>query len=611
MNEFKNINQQLSAPEQGVAKDTAENMNLLICADYTQSLNSDEMSVDLPIPVAVKGTLLTDGYYLTILCLCWLLRNAKHCENRFTKIKNVAELKKRSDIFKCLKDINENNHRGRVLLKRMERINPILLAAGISYIIDLKNAGELTPHHFCAARNFDCFTFQVPIKEPDFNFRTFNVFDYERFIALYRNEDGTFDVSQAITSLFTDIVLSCFMDCTPNLHLVSSGSKLTFADLTDLGELEFETSNGTQKKLKDIYYKLDLSASEPCARAATVSLKNHKYFKHLYLNDADLRFYNFLWCMKNYPLYVISEILICDCDKKLNELRKAAKAEAIARQQAKDRGETLGKLPDGSSLVKIREFLAAHCNAFSNSVRDRVRAAAWLFLWVNMSFSGNFDSGISKDRIYINNLNSKLSEMLSAVLVLQKAEISCMDCVDFMKRFIDMNNFFWFVDTPYVLNFGSACKTYSIRLPKNFVPKCGRRIIKDLPPFGIDKIKALFSLAAQAEGRVLITHSAEHEVEYAAYCVGLDYLFSYSNKANGSNEKGYVTNVFSKNIHEDGFVCSKNEKSISLAYTDEWMNRMFSRQTKELQQLKADGVGSAKDFANTCTDQTGYKGKGK
>ena len=250
--------------------------------------------------------------------------------------------------------------------------------------------------------------------------------------------------------------------------------------------------------------------------------------------------------------------------------------------------------------------MAEHCNIFSDSVSDRVRAAAWLFLWVNMSFSGNFDSGVSKDRIYIKNLHKKLSEMLSAALVLQKAEISCMDCVAFTKRFIE-EDYFLFIDPPYVLIFGSTCKTYSIKLPKDFEPSNGKRVVKQLKPFGIDNIKELFSIAAQTKGRLLITHSDEHEVNLAAYCVGLDYLFSYTNKANGSNENGYVTNVFSKNIHEDGFVRFKNEKSISLAYTDEWMNKIFSTRTKDLRQLKADGV----DLANTCADQTSYKRQGK
>lgn len=354
--------------------------------------------------------------------------------------------------------------------------------------------------------------------------------------------------------------------------------------------MEFETEDGTLKKLKDICEELDISADEPFARSASWSLANHRYFKRLHLNDADPRFYNFLSCMKEYPLYVVSEILICNSDEELNELRSDAKAEAIARQQAKDSGEELKELSDDSSLVKIRNFMAERCNKYGNSVRDRVRAAAWLFLWVNMSFSGNFDSGISKDRIYIKHIYKKLAEMLSAALVLQKAEISCMDCFDFMKQFINKRNHFSFDDSPYVLHFGSACKTYSIRMPKDDKGTNNRKFIRDLPLFGIDKIKELFSLAAQSKGRVLITHSAEHEVENTAYIYGLDYLFSYTNKANGSNKNAYATIVFSKNITEKDFIRrNKDDSPIPPAFIDNNLLSLFNNRAEEIRH--ADGEG--------------------
>lgn len=579
-----------AALEQGIIGDTAENTNLSTCSDSTQPLSGDELSGDLSLPKKIKSTMLNNGYYLVVICLCWLLRNKEECEERFLKIKDLTDLQQRSDIFKCLDDIVQGNAHGKILLARMKGIRPIVVAASVSIIFNRKSNGKIIPHKFSVARYFDNTRLQVEIKEAGEGFRTFYDYDYEILRSLYQSEDGTFDVSNAITSLFTDVVLSCFMDCTPNLHLVTYGSKLTFVDSIDVGELECEDSNGKRKKLKKIYRQLDLSGVEPCARSAAFLLKFHKYFKRLYLNDADQRFYNFLWCMKEYPLYVISDILTFNSDEELNKLREVAKAEAILRQQAKDGGETLGELPDGSSLVKIRDFMAVRCNAFSNSVRDRVRAAAWLFLWINMSFSGNFDSGISKDRIYITKLHRMLPELLSAALVLQKAEISCEDCVEFTGRFIENKLSVIFVDTPYVLTFGSACKTYTIRLPKDFEPKDGKRTVKALKPFGIDKIKELFSLLSTAKGRVLITHSNEHEVNLAAYCRDIDYLFSYNNKANGCNEDGYETVVYSRNIHEEGFV--RKEK------TNETLKVIFDKRDKR----KEDSADLSEELENTCDD---------
>ena len=297
-----------------IAESITENKK--ISSPSSQSLSDKDVSDNLQIPANVRGTVLTDGYYLAVLSLCWLLRNAEDCEKQFLKIKNIADLKSRSDIFKCLENIRAGNSEGKLLLRKMESINPILLTASISYIGKLKSAGKLTPHLFSPARNFESFRLQVPIKEADMKFRTFNMLDYDQLVKLYQEEDGTFIISNAITSLFTDIVLSCFMDCDPNLHISSSGSKLHFANLIDLGKLKYEMPNGTCKILEDVYTELDLSTVEPCARAATVSLKNHKYFKRLYFNDADLRFYNFLWCIREYPLNVISDILTFNDDEK-------------------------------------------------------------------------------------------------------------------------------------------------------------------------------------------------------------------------------------------------------------------------------------------------------
>lgn len=544
--------------ELGIAVSTPESMNVPIC-NSTQQSKSDEVSDDFLIPANIKPTVLNNGYYLVVLCLCWLLRNKDHYENRYQKIKTIADLKNSGDIFKCLDDIVQGNANGKRLLGRMVGIKPKVYAASVSIIYDLKAKGKLIPHHFSVARGFDSTKLQVEVKEADDNFRAFNILDYKNLRSLYQAEDGTFDLSDAITSLFTDIVLSCFMDRKPNIHLVTSGSKQGFVDLVDVGELELEDSDGKRKKLKEIYGKLDLLGVEPSARSAAFLFKFHKYFKRLHLNDADQRFYNFLWCLKNYPLYVISDIITFNCDEDLNKLR----------EKATKRGKKSG---DVSALVQIMNFMATQCNMFSDSVRDRVRAAAWLFLWVNMSFSGNFNSYISKDLLNIKNLYSMLPEVLSAALVLQKAEISCMDCVDFTKKFINNTLSVIFADPPYVDIFGSACKTYSIKMPKDFVANNSKRTVKALKPFGIEKIKELFSLLSAAKGKVLITHSNEHEVNLAAYCRGLDYLFSYSNKANGCNEDGYETIVLSKNIHEEGFV-RDNDKT----YINETLQSIFQR----------------------------------
>lgn len=282
----------LSLLEQDTVTSVTKTENLSTCVDSSQSLSGEDMSNDLQISANVKGTVLTNGYFLAVLCLCWLLRNAEKCEERFLKIKNIAELKSRRDIFKCLENIRAGNFQGKLLLRRMEGINPILLAAGINAINDLKSAGKITPHLFRPARNFESFRLQVPIEEADVYMepRTFDEHDYNLLFDFYQEEDGSFTISNAITSLFTDIVLSCFMDCDPNLHIVSSGSKQTFADLIDVGEMEFVISDGTRKKLKKTYRKLHLSGVEPCARSAAFLLKWHRFFKRLYRDNLQVLF---------------------------------------------------------------------------------------------------------------------------------------------------------------------------------------------------------------------------------------------------------------------------------------------------------------------------------
>lgn len=286
----KNNPEVTGATEENITANAEEN---IICSHPNESSDNKESDKLKTPPTNVKATMFTIGYYLMVLCLCWLLRNSEKCEERYVKIKNVANLKNRGDIFKCLKEIIKDTPQGKCLLRRIEGIRPIILAAGVSIIYDLKKAGKLTPHHFCAIRDFDNFKFQVQIKEPDIGFRTFNVFDYYQIIELYQNEkntsekekalkeedtEDTFETSKAITSLCTDIVLSCFMDRDPNLHITSSGSKWNFAKMINFGELEFEVKDGKRKKLKNVYDQLDLSVCEPCSRSASVSIMFHRFF---------------------------------------------------------------------------------------------------------------------------------------------------------------------------------------------------------------------------------------------------------------------------------------------------------------------------------------------
>lgn len=190
-----------------------------------------------------------------------------------------------------------------------------------------------------------------------------------------------------------------------------------------------------------------------------------------------------------------------------------------------------------------------------------------------------------------------------SALVLQKAEISCKDCVEFTQSFTENKNCLIFIDPPYVREFGSACNTYSIRQPN----EC-KQTIKGLPPFNIDNIKALFSVASQANGKVLITHSYEHEVLLAARCTGLDYLFSYANKANGSAKCGYETAVLSKNIFEKD--CARFDKTnsapVSSPYIDNALSRRMKRSKKYIQS-NPNCNNKAKDVADACANQADHK----
>lgn len=538
------------------------------------------------IPSNVKGTVFKKGYYLAVLCLRWLMRSSQAVDKHYQKIQSIAEVKNRNDIFQCLRDIDKGNARGKQILKSIERLRPTILTAGISYISDCR----AERHCFRPARDFDSFRLQVPISNKEIgDCGMFSEVDYCRLVSMYSGESGDFSISNAITSLFTDIVLQCFKDCTPNLHITSAGSKKTFANMVDISKLVFPSLKSC-KPATQVDSQTELAGIEPFARSASFLLNHHKYFNQLYLNDTDRRFYNFLKCVKEYPLYVVAEILTCDCDEELNKLHRAAEAE----QQSKTASH------DISSLVKIRDYLDKRCSTCSSSVKSSVNAAAWLFLWINMSFSGNFNSGIPKDKLYINNLPQKLAELLSAALVLQKADISCKDCIDFTKRFIEQKRCLIFADPPYLNFFGSACKTYSRKSQTSTDKECGRDKT-NIPPFNIEKMKNLFMLLSQAKGKVLITHSKEYEVLKIAYYSNLLYLFSYFNKANGSNKDCYETVVFSKNITETDFVCrDKNGIPSPPAFINEELIRSFSRHTTKTDTAKR-GI-----MANTAADSSIY-----
>lgn len=81
-----------------------------------------------------------------------------------------------------------------------------------------------------------------------------------------------------------------------------------------------------------------------------------------------------------------------------------------------------------------------HCNEFSDASESRIKAAANLFWWIHLSLNGSFESGIATANLDFSPNVNKIREMLSASLVLQKAIITRMDCIEFARKYANNKN---------------------------------------------------------------------------------------------------------------------------------------------------------------------------
>lgn len=211
------------------------------------------------------------------------------------------------------------------------------------------------------------------------------------------------------------------------------------------------------------------------------------------------------------------------------------------------------------------------CNKHPSSDKKRIEASANLFWWVQMSYCGNFEGGISADRLNPDLSGNRIGKMLSAALVLQKATISHEDCLVFAKRYMEIEQCYQLIDPPYAGVLGSIDKTYSVRKlddskPTGFEDSSKIRYIPNLKPFGIDKIDELLKLMANSKCISMLTHSDTFDVRTDCYTEGLYYIFEYDRNFCGNP---YTTVVWGNNIKlKDALQHNKDGSVKSPAYID-------------------------------------------
>ena len=260
--------------------------------------------------------------------------------------------------------------------------------------------GEYSPHHFRPLKGWNNFDYTVHIKKTPNRCQkrtrldAFTEADYLGLQKLYPyySADNKFLVSDAITSVFTDVVLYCFKDVQPDLCISSSGGKSVLVDIADMTKLGLDPE-------KAIF-------ADGCARTAVFPMNTNKAFRELYLNDADERFSNFLLSVKEYPLHMITGIFMLECDEELRTLREQAQVQKVDRDRIKVRRkelmDELKKSPDNaqelkeelkkleeewskirknSKLVAIRDLMNSRCIVSPTSTMNRVTASTNLF-WV-------------------------------------------------------------------------------------------------------------------------------------------------------------------------------------------------------------------------------------
>ena len=157
--------------------------------------------------------------------------------------------------------------------------------------------------------------------------------------------------------------------------------------------------------------------------------------------------------------------------------------------------------------------------------------------------------------------------MLSAALVLQKAIITCMDCIEFAKKYVNNKNVqLWLWDPPYVELLGSTCTTYKVNKSIDLNIKKSRNYVKRLKSFNIDKFNEIAKLMAKTEGMAILTHDIKDEVEESCYQLVLHYLFEYDRNY---IDRVYTTRVWGNRVElEDILQLEKFNKPNYSAYID-------------------------------------------
>lgn len=342
--------------------------------------------------------------------------------------------------------------------------------------------------------------FQVRISE-----KMFNRYVLQTLLALYPEANN---VAEALKMLFTEIELIA-NDSKMNSYTSSAGGKFSALCHFNFGIFGKKTvvkllkEGGTISNLVDLSTIKCTTLVEPFARTMAISLHYFYCFDRIYCGDTDYRFVNYM------------EVVDKWCDEMVESIKEQFKDLSAASDIQKKYDE----------LKKISKL------AHSKSRKEtKVKAAAALYILINISFSGNEKNAVSTRMAdFEQKLDKRVHNLRYLSANMPKIEYVHSDFRKTIKKFLNEPSALLILDPPYLKEFGLPCKDY----PDEFTYK--------------DMIY-MFKLLKNAKCKVILFHSRSYWFDSTAVSYGFHKVGYYVGRNIGKEYKPYYTEVYSLNI---------------------------------------------------------------
>lgn len=359
---------------------------------------------------------------------------------------------------------------------------------------------------------------------------------------LTNNESSPVKPKTLVSSLLTDFSKSMFKNITkPSACITSPGSKVIFSRMFNWAEL-------------DPFPRVIV---EPFCRTAAVSLSimNDPRIEKVVLNDADIRVVNYLYCLKNCPIYLMHAII--------EEIKSKDYNDWLSGTLTSDK--YFNRLNKG--ILKLKKC-GNILDGKSSLCKHNIIAAAYFFLTINLTSNGaskKLNKKLGNTLKKVDSLTKKFVRMMAASYALRKAVILHKDFEEIINEYGNETNKYAtiiFCDSPYLFCLIKYSDKVSIVTDKSVTK------VSYVKEFREDDLKRMNIALHNANSRVLITHS---DNEKANQILGgnieapsIKFITSYesykprfkkSEEPNPDNQsskkkksKMYKTNVFGKNV---------------------------------------------------------------